>query len=210
MLIQESLEYEQLTRSLILSKALRPDMMLPTAHQLAMSILGGAFFGSGDTDLTEMILRETAPRTPIIFSSPPGHDASYKVEQLVASERVTCTSVALGSQEAFTLAEQAIAANVRSGNWVLLKNCHVSLAAFLDRLTLTIELLACSILAICAREEAERTKPAQDFPSVLNNGGDSEDSDISATASQHRHERANSWTSRQFTGPSCDNTLSHD
>lgn len=106
--------------------------MLPTAHHLAISILGGSFFGTGDMDLKEMVLREIEPRTPIIFSSPAGHDASYKVEQLVASERITCTSVALGSQEAFTLAEQAIGVNVRSGNWVLLKNCHVSLATFSD------------------------------------------------------------------------------
>jgi dynein heavy chain 1 len=45
---------------------------------------------------------------------------------MVATSDIRCTSVAMGSAEGFTLADQAISAAVKTGNWVLLKNVHLA------------------------------------------------------------------------------------
>lgn len=73
-----------------------------------------------------MVSKEIAASSPICLCSVPGFDASYRVDALVASAAVKCTSVALGSQEGFTLADQAIATAARTGDWVLLKNVHLA------------------------------------------------------------------------------------
>lgn len=73
-----------------------------------------------------MVSTEVEAASPICLCSVPGYDASYRVDNLVALAKVKCASVAMGSQEGFVLADQAIAAAARTGNWVLLKNVHLA------------------------------------------------------------------------------------
>nr|CAG8506850.1 6173_t:CDS:10 [Entrophospora candida] len=84
------------------------------------------FIGQAELNLKEMVLDEIQPSTPISLCSVPGYDASYRVDNLVAELNIKCKSVAMGSQEGFTLADQAIAASVKNGEWVLLKNVHLA------------------------------------------------------------------------------------
>ncbi|CAJ0883095.1 1976_t:CDS:10 [Entrophospora sp. SA101] len=84
------------------------------------------FIAQAELDLKEMVLDEIQPSTPISLCSVPGYDASYRVDNLVAELNIKCKSVAMGSQEGFTLADQAIAASVKNGEWVLLKNVHLA------------------------------------------------------------------------------------
>jgi dynein heavy chain 1 len=77
-------------------------------------------------DLEALVKQEVPAGTPIIFSSVPGHDASSQVEALVARLKVACTSVAMGSAEGVTAADQAINMAARNGSWVLLKNLHLA------------------------------------------------------------------------------------
>lgn len=65
-------------------------------------------------------------QTPLALVSVPGYDASYRVESLVQSSQTRCSSVAMGSQEGFALADQAIGVASRQGTWVLLKNVHLA------------------------------------------------------------------------------------
>jgi dynein heavy chain 1 len=77
-------------------------------------------------DLANLVSHEVGPSTPICLCSVPGYDASYRVDNLVATAQTKCASVAMGSPEGFALAEQAIANSARTGSWVLLKNVHLA------------------------------------------------------------------------------------
>jgi dynein heavy chain 1 len=55
-----------------------------------------------------------------------GYDASYRVENLIQTSGAKCAQVAMGSQEGFTQADNAIALAARQGSWVLLKNVHLA------------------------------------------------------------------------------------
>lgn len=77
-------------------------------------------------DLGAIVTNEVLPATPVSLVSVPGYDASYRVENLIKNTGARSASVAMGSQEGYTLADQAIAAASRQGTWVLLKNVHLS------------------------------------------------------------------------------------
>jgi dynein heavy chain 1, cytosolic len=76
--------------------------------------------------LAAMVADEVPPATPVALVSVSGYDASYRVENLVQDTGSRCASVAMGSQEGFTLADQAISLAARQGSWVLLKNVHLA------------------------------------------------------------------------------------
>jgi dynein heavy chain 1 len=77
-------------------------------------------------DLGTLVLDEVPAATPVALISVTGYDASYRVESLIKNTGARSASVAMGSQEGFTLADQAIAAAARQGTWVLLKNVHLA------------------------------------------------------------------------------------
>ena len=77
-------------------------------------------------ELGAVVADEVPAATPLALISVPGYDASYRVENLVKNAGARSASVAMGSQEGFTLADQAIANASRQGSWVLLKNVHLA------------------------------------------------------------------------------------
>ncbi|KAK0531052.1 dynein heavy chain [Tilletia horrida] len=119
-------ELSELVRSILVVKCLRPDRIVP-----AMSLLVNAVFKKdilADTayDLQKLVSDEISASTPVALCSVPGFDAAYRVDNLVKIVGARCTSVAMGSQEGFSLADQAITNAARSGAWVLLKNVHLA------------------------------------------------------------------------------------
>ncbi|KAJ3019014.1 UNVERIFIED_CONTAM: hypothetical protein HDU68_010891 [Siphonaria sp. JEL0065] len=111
-------------RKLIVVKLFRPDRLVASA-----SILTEAAFGSSlhqELNLNSIVFEESTFNTPIAFCSVPGYDASNRVEHFAQESTVKLTSVAMGSQEGFQLAENAISTATREGSWVLLKNVHLA------------------------------------------------------------------------------------
>lgn len=113
-------------QDVLLIKCFRPDrlaqsmgLFLRTAFDKDLSI-------ESDYNFADMVAKEIPPATPLALVSVTGYDASYRVENLVQNVGVKCTSVAMGSQEGFSLADQAIALAARQGTWVLLKNVHLA------------------------------------------------------------------------------------
>ncbi|CAG8531180.1 10166_t:CDS:10, partial [Acaulospora colombiana] len=113
-------------RKTLLVKCFRPDRLISSASELVSKSIDPNFLNQSELDLKALVLDEVHPTTPIALCSVPGYDASYRVENLVDEINVRCTSVAMGSQEGFNLADQAIAASIKNGNWVLLKNVHLA------------------------------------------------------------------------------------
>ncbi|EIW86375.1 dynein heavy chain protein 1 [Coniophora puteana RWD-64-598 SS2] len=111
-------------RAMLIIKCLRPDRLLQATALLVRSVFHDEL--SAALDLGAMVNDEVPPATPVGLVSVTGYDASYRVENLIQTNNVRSASVAMGSQEGFALADQAIAAAARQGTWVLLKNVHLA------------------------------------------------------------------------------------
>ncbi|KAF9161045.1 hypothetical protein DFQ26_004928 [Actinomortierella ambigua] len=114
-------------RKLLVIKYFRPDRLLSAASKYIDKVFAPNFVSQSELDLGKLVREEVKASTPISLCSVPGHDAAYRVENLAQEQGVRLHSVAMGSQEGYSLADQAIASAVKTGNWVLLKNVHLAL-----------------------------------------------------------------------------------
>ncbi|KAJ7102434.1 dynein heavy chain protein 1 [Mycena belliarum] len=112
-------------RSALIVKCLRPDRLLQATAQF-VRVVFEVDMSSESSDLGAMVADEVPAATPLALISVSGYDASYRVENLIKNTGTRSASVAMGSPEGFTLADQAIAAASRQGTWVLLKNVHLA------------------------------------------------------------------------------------
>lgn len=113
-------------RNLIIVKCFRPDRLVQATTAFASEMFETDLATEALFDLGRMVADEVPATTPLALVSVTGYDASFRVENLVTSSGVKCQSVAMGSQEGFSLAEQAIGSAARQGTWVLLKNVHLA------------------------------------------------------------------------------------
>ncbi|GAA5873340.1 hypothetical protein JCM3774_005947 [Rhodotorula dairenensis] len=113
-------------RNALVIKCLRPDRLVPALACFVDRVFGSDLLLDTRYDLGTVVQDETTASTPLCLVSVPGHDASYRVDTLVQATSARCASVAMGSQEAYALADQAIASAARNGSWVLLKNVHLA------------------------------------------------------------------------------------
>lgn len=113
-------------RRLILVKLFRPDRIVPALAAFVDRAFETDLAALTEYDLGDIVRDEVKAVNPLALASVPGYDASYRVENLTRKLGVVCASVAMGSVEGFTLADQAIANAARTGTWVLLKNVHLA------------------------------------------------------------------------------------
>ncbi|PWN87523.1 putative cytoplasmic dynein heavy chain 2 [Acaromyces ingoldii] len=121
-----SSQLSTLVRKLLVVKCLRPDRVIQAMTTLVNTVFATDILSETAYDLQSIVSDEVGPQTPVALCSVPGFDASYRVDGLVRATGTKCNSVAMGSQEGFSLADQAIAAGARAGHWVLLKNVHLA------------------------------------------------------------------------------------
>lgn len=107
-------------------KCLRPDRLLQATALFVRTVFETDVTSISGYELAKVVSNEVSAATPLSLVSVTGYDASYRVENLVANAGVRCASVAMGSQEGFALADQAISLAARQGSWVLLKNVHLA------------------------------------------------------------------------------------
>jgi dynein heavy chain 1, cytosolic len=113
-------------RKIAIIKCLRPDRLLQSTAAFVTSVFDADLGSVSSYDLGAVVNDEVLAATPLSLVSVTGYDASYRVENLVKNAGARCASVAMGSQEGFALADQAIALAARQGSWVLLKNVHLA------------------------------------------------------------------------------------
>lgn len=113
-------------RSLLIIKCFRPDRLLQATTIFVKNVFETDLAEVSSYELGAIVVNEVLPVTPVSLVSVPGYDASYRVENLIKNTGTRSASVAMGSQEGYTLADQAIAAASRQGTWVLLKNVHLA------------------------------------------------------------------------------------
>ncbi|KAF9336730.1 hypothetical protein BG006_007626 [Podila minutissima] len=114
-------------KKLLVVKCFRPDRLLTATSKYVDQVFTPNFVRQAELDLAKLVQEEVKASTPISLCSVPGHDAAYRVDNLAQEQGVRLASVAMGSQEGYSLADQAIASATKTGNWVLLKNVHLAL-----------------------------------------------------------------------------------
>ncbi|CAF0789670.1 unnamed protein product [Didymodactylos carnosus] len=121
-------EIDSAVYGMLLTRALKPERLIHAAKAFVQSVFGIEFVQKADEllNLESIVNDEIQGLTPILLCSVPGYDASNRVEELASSLHKQLTSIAIGSAEGFTQAEQAITNGAKSGNWVLLKNVHLA------------------------------------------------------------------------------------
>jgi dynein heavy chain 1, cytosolic len=115
---------DQALLSLLLVKMFRMDRFVPAAERFVAQVFGSDIFEIVE-DLKETVTQVSAT-LPISMVSSPGFDASYKVENLVERMGVSCTNIAMGSNEGLASADKAISNAAQTGSWVLVKNVHLA------------------------------------------------------------------------------------
>lgn len=111
---------------MLIIKCLRPDRLLQATARFAHVVFDTDMSAQSAYELGAMVSDEVPAATPLALISVTGYDASYRVENLIKNTGARSSSVAMGSQEGFSLADQAIASAARQGTWVLLKNVHLA------------------------------------------------------------------------------------
>ncbi|CAF1543103.1 unnamed protein product, partial [Didymodactylos carnosus] len=113
---------------LLMVQVFRPDRLLSMARIFVSTVFGEQFLSEADQvlDLGPIVEKEIQSTKPILMCSVPGYDASGRVEDLATQMNQQIISIAMGSAEGFSQAENAIAASARNGRWVLLKNVHLA------------------------------------------------------------------------------------
>jgi dynein heavy chain 1 len=104
----------------------RPDRMTTSVKQFLKLVFDERFATIPELDLEKVIEKETNCKSPILFCSAPGHDASSKIEALARKLNKKFLAIAIGSSEGFDLVEKNFPQKIRSGEWLVLKNVHLA------------------------------------------------------------------------------------
>jgi dynein heavy chain 1 len=117
--------FESLCKSILLL-VFRPDRMMNSIQQVLKDIFSEEFVNIPELDLAKAIKDETNSKSPILFCSAPGFDASTKIETLARQLNKKFLSIAIGSSEGFELVEKNWTTKIKSGEWLVLKNVHLA------------------------------------------------------------------------------------
>ncbi len=112
--------------NIILLLIFRPDRTINSVRSFVKNVFDERFLSIPELDLTKIIEAETNCKSPILFCSAPGHDASNKIEQLARKLNKRFISIAIGSSEGFDLVEKNLPTKARAGEWLVLKNVHLA------------------------------------------------------------------------------------
>lgn len=121
----DKLLLEELIKMTVLN-VLRPDRMLNSGKAFIKNLFGEKFVNIPELDLIKIIDHQSHPKSPILFCSAPGHDASSKIESLAKRLNRKYMAIAIGSSEGFELVEKNFINKMRAGEWLILKNVHLA------------------------------------------------------------------------------------
>ncbi|CAJ0934299.1 unnamed protein product, partial [Mesorhabditis belari] len=112
---------------LLVIHALRPDRLLASVHHLIEAEFGASFMQQDRViDLGNLVANEVDASHPLLLCSTVGYDASGKVEDLALNSNKDVVSIAIGSAEGFSQADNALTSASKTGRWILLKNVHLA------------------------------------------------------------------------------------
>ena len=91
--------------------------MINAVRSFLRFVFDERFVSIPELDLVKVVENESNCKSPILFCSAPGHDASSKIEQLARKLNKRFLSIAIGSSEGFELVEKNFPQKIKSGEW---------------------------------------------------------------------------------------------
>jgi dynein heavy chain len=156
-------------RQLIILRVMRPDKLVPAISNYVVSYLGVEFIQPPPFELP-LIYKDSSSQTPLIFVLSPGSDPMNALNKFGELKKKAIEPVSLGQGQG-EKAENAIREAQKSGNWVVLQNCHLAIS-WMGTLEKICEELSPDP-KICHRDFRLwlTSYPSTDFPvAVLQNG----------------------------------------
>merc|ERR1711871_1312178 len=132
-------------RRMLILKALRPDRLITAMDTWVEDVLGKDFLNmpSVGEELNTVVKSgvdgtkrsESGPKEPLLLVNRPGHDASFRVDNLARELKPPggLVSIAMGSPEGYDDALKEVTVAAKPGSWVMLKNVHLA-TAWLEQL----------------------------------------------------------------------------
>ncbi|KAK4476180.1 hypothetical protein MN116_001394, partial [Schistosoma mekongi] len=113
-------------RRLLLIRAWCPDRIMNQANIYVGDSLGRKFSEGFVLDL-DSVYQESTPLWPIVGLLSIGSDPTTQIEQLAKKYKVECKIISMGQGQEIH-AKRLVNSLLTTGGWILLQNCHLSLA----------------------------------------------------------------------------------
>eukprot|EP01063_Lacrimia_lanifica_P037885 TRINITY_DN7923_c0_g2_i1.p1 TRINITY_DN7923_c0_g2~~TRINITY_DN7923_c0_g2_i1.p1 ORF type:complete len:2747 (+),score=1343.32 TRINITY_DN7923_c0_g2_i1:292-8241(+) len=122
-------------KELLILKVFRPDAISVAARRLIKEVFDkykvpaekapATILAVGEPSLATIAMSSDA-FTPMVLCSAPGFDASDRVQDLAKQQKKRLQEIAMGSPEGYQDADNALYYGLSEGDWLLLKNVHLS------------------------------------------------------------------------------------
>lgn len=117
---------------IIVTNILKPSRSFDLYRDLINKVMTNEFFNTDILDAKDLILNDASSKNPIFFASAAGFDPSNNIITVSKEINKSYTAIALGSQEGFKQANDALDRSIKTGSWVVLKNVHLALTWLKD------------------------------------------------------------------------------
>lgn len=111
---------------LCILRTVRPDKMIPAIMEYIVETLGKKFIEPPPFDLAKIYLDSSA-LTPLIFILSPGSDPFASLNSFAEQKKKSITAISLGQGQG-PAAQKVIQEGQKTGNWVVLQNCHLAVS----------------------------------------------------------------------------------
>ena len=111
-------------RKLIVIRAIRPDKLVPCVSKFIVDFIGEKYVKPPTFELANIFL-ESRSTTPLIFVLSPGSDPLKALQKFAESKNKKTDPISLGQGQG-EKAQKQIELALKSGDWVILQNCHLS------------------------------------------------------------------------------------
>jgi len=109
---------------LLILRTIRPDKLIPAVQNYVVEELGEKFISPPAFDLAK-IYGDSSSTTPLIFILSPGSDPFASLNSFSTQKKKKISSISLGQGQG-PLAQKMIADGQKTGDWVVLQNCHLA------------------------------------------------------------------------------------
>lgn len=105
-------------------RTIRPDKLIPAVQNYVVGELGEKFISPPPFDLAK-IYGDSTSTSPLIFILSPGSDPFASLSSFANLKKKQIKSISLGQGQG-PVAEKMIEEGQKTGEWVVLQNCHLS------------------------------------------------------------------------------------
>ncbi len=110
---------------LMILRTIRPDKMIPAVQSYVVAELGEKFISPPPFDLAK-IYGDSSSVSPLIFILSPGSDPFASLSSFAQSKKKVIKPISLGQGQG-PVAEKMIQEGQKTGDWVVLQNCHLAI-----------------------------------------------------------------------------------